>query len=257
MLWSAARPLETPVPTLLVAALLAASAQAFAEPIIPDAGLPTYHCQRARGPIVVDGLMDDKSWAFAPATPAFVFPWPDQPGAKQMTQARMLWDDNCLYVLYECKDRDITAALTEHDDPVYKDDCVEIFVSPAPDKSRFYFGFEMNCRGVLYDYFCAIGQAFISLYEAGGVQLKTHIYGTLNDASDADEGWTLEVAIPFANFADLMPGDRPKAGDVWRINLNRWDGVEGKRAFSEWSPSGQKFPDPHRPEGFGALVFEE
>jgi hypothetical protein len=250
---------------IAIACLLASITPAHAEPIVSDPTTPAYHCRRAQGPIVVDGNLDEQAWAYAPVTRPFVFPWPDQKGAKQMTQARLLWDDNCLYVAYECKDRDITAEYLEHDDPVYKDDCVEIFIAPDPQKSRFYFGFEMNCRGVLYDYFFAIPDAFIAFYETGGVQLKTRIYGTVEghgaDATsrvptDTDEGWTLELAIPFANFQTLMPGERPKPGDTWRINLNRWDGVGDVRALSEWSPSGQTFADPHRPEGFGALVFD-
>ena len=228
-----------------------------AEPIVPDPGTPAYECRRATGPIVVDGKLDEEAWQHAPPTPAFVFPWADLQagGPRQRTVARLLWDDDCLYVAFECEDSDITAVHTNRDDPTYKDDCVEIFIAPKPDRSRFYFGFEMNARGVLYDYFYAPPEAFITLYDTGGVQVRTQIDGTVNDSTDIDRGWTLEMAIPFANFKGMMPGERPKAGDVWRINLNRWDGTEPHRALSQWSPSGLERPNPHRPEGYGALVF--
>lgn len=50
--------------------------------------------------------------------------------------------------------------------------------------------------------------------------------GTLNEAGDRDQAWTLEVAVPFDSFA--RPADRvpPRAGDTWRIQLNRWDGAD-------------------------------
>lgn len=228
-----------------------------AEPLVPDPGTPTYECRRATGPIVVDGRLDDDAWRNAPATRPFVFPWAElqADGPHQKTVARLLWDDEYLYVAFECEDTDITAVHTHRDDPTYEDDCVEIFIAPAPERSRFYFGFEMNAKGVLYDYFYATPQALITQYDAVGVQLRTHIDGTLNDPTDTDRGWTLEMAIPFSNFKGLMRGDRPNVGDVWRINLNRIDGTEPHRVVSQWSPSGRERPSVHRPEGFGALVF--
>ncbi len=228
---------------------------AAAEPIVPDEGTPTYECHHLTGPIVIDGSLDDPAWHHVPSAGPFVFPWPEQKGRKQMTLAKLAWDDANLYAAYECRDTDITATYTERDDPVYQDDCVELFIAPAPGKSAFYYGFEMNCRGVLYDYFYAFPTVLIAPYDTGGVWLKTAIDGTLNASGDRDRGWTLEVRIPFANLSDLMGKSRPEPGDVWRINMNRWDGTGEARALSQWSPSGLGAPHPHRPEGFGALVF--
>jgi len=240
---------------MCVPALLILSSIAATEPIVPDADTPTYECHRATSPIVIDGDLEDPAWHHAATTKPFVFPWPDQQGRKQMTIARLLWDDDNLYVCYDCDDTDLTAEYTERDDPVYKDDCVEIFLAPAPDKSRFYCGFEMNCRGALYDYFYAFPDVLLTLWETGAVRLKTVMYGTLNQSEDKDDGWTLELCIPWSNFAEPAGKPRPEPGDVWRMNMNRWDGSGDARALSQWSPSGLQSPHPHRPEGFGALVF--
>jgi hypothetical protein len=72
---------------------------------------------------------------------------------------------------------------------------------------------------------------------------------------DKDEGWTLEVAIPWANFQELSDKLPPAAGSVWTANLNRWDGVDPHRRLSQWSDSGMKDPNPHNPSRFGQLVF--
>ena len=45
----------------------------------------------------------------------------------------MLWDDKNLYVSFRCQDAHVWGVHTKHDDPVYKDDCVEVFTSPNPD----------------------------------------------------------------------------------------------------------------------------
>ena len=86
-----------------LAALALAAIAAHAQP-----ALPTYEAHRAPSRITVDGKLDDKAWAAAaPAT--LLFPWDSQTGAKQKTTFRILWDDNYLYVAYDCEDRDIAA----------------------------------------------------------------------------------------------------------------------------------------------------
>jgi hypothetical protein len=86
-----------------------------------------------------------------------------------------------------------------------------------------------------------------------GVQLATFIRGTLNVRGDVDEGWSLEVAIPWANFEELSA--RPEPGAVWGMMLNRWDGVEPDRRLSMWSDPLAPRPTPHVPARFGQVVF--
>ena len=94
---------------------------------VPETVIP-----RAAGPIVVDGDPGDAAWRQAPPL-EFVFPWDDvSGGGAQSTVARMLYDDDALYLLYECVDPYLDAEVTEHDGPVYEEDAVEIFVTPNP-----------------------------------------------------------------------------------------------------------------------------
>ncbi|MGQ9731291.1 MAG: carbohydrate-binding family 9-like protein [Candidatus Zipacnadales bacterium] len=219
-----------------------------------DEGVPTYVCERTVGPIKIDGKLDDKTWQVASWTRRFVFPWPEQAGEKHRTRAKLLWNDEALYVAYECIDSDITAVYTRRDDPTYQDDCVEIFLNPAPGKTSFYYGFEMSARAVMYDYFYAWPTCLLTHFDCTGWKLATDIVGTLNDSSDVDSRWTLEVKIPFANFLALRESP-PQHGERWRMQLNRWDGTGDKRVLSEWTPSGLDQPHPHRPAGFGILSF--
>jgi hypothetical protein len=214
--------------------------------------LPRYEARRASGPIAIDGRLDEKSWEAAPAV-ELIFPWDSQTGAKQTTTVRLLWDDRFLYVAYDCEDRDIVALHTERDDPTYRDDAVEIFINPKPSQTGLYYGLEMNARAVLYDYVMYDAKYAIKRFNMQGVQLATFIRGTLNTRGDEDQGWSLEVAIPWANFEELAP--RPEPGAVWTMNLNRWDGVEPNRRMSNWSDPMQPRPNPHVPARFGQLVF--
>lgn len=227
------------------------AAQVAASRALPP--IPKYEVKRVQGKIVIDGRPDDTAWAHANVL-EFQFPWDSQTGAKQKTVARLLWDDENLYVAYDCTDADIVAHHSNRDDPTYKDDAVEIFINPDP-KQSFYYGLEMNAKATLYDYFYAFPQLLLGRMNFSGVQLATNLRGTLNQTSDKDQGWTLEVAIPWKNFAELTKKLPPEPGSSWTANLNRWDGTEPNRRLSQWSDSGLPDTNPHNPGRFGQLIF--
>jgi hypothetical protein len=219
----------------------------------PPQARPRYEVKRATSRIQVDGKLDEKAWQAAEPM-VLIFPWESQTGAKQKTTVRVLWDDQNLYIGYDCEDTDITAQFTARDDPTYRDDAVEAFINPRPSQTDFYFGLEMNARAVLYDYVSIkSAQYVLKRFNLEGVQLATFIDGTLNARGDRDKGWSLEVAIPWANFEELSR--RPEPGTVWTATFNRWDGVEPDRRLSMWVDPQDPRPSPHHPERFGDLVF--
>jgi hypothetical protein len=215
--------------------------------------VPSYEVRRATSKVVVDGRLDEAAWQGAvPMT--LLFPWDEQTGAKQKTTVRLLWDDDFLYVAYECEDTDIVAHHDQHDDPTYEDDAVELLINPDPTHTT-YIGLEMNARAVLYDYLFIFPQVLLKAFDLKGVQLASHLDGTLNVTSDTDKGWVLEVAIPLSNFSELSGGHQVAAGTVWTANVNRWDGTEPHRRLSMWSDSALVRPNPHNPKRFGRLIF--
>ena len=223
----------------------------------PAPPIPKYEVKRATSPIVIDGKLDDRAWAAANKA-ELTFPWESQTGVKQNTVARLLWDDENLYVSFECEDTDITAQFTQRDDPTFRDDAVEIFINPIPAQQTIaYIGLEMNARGTLYDYLSVAvtpsRRLFFKRFNLEGVKVATSINGTLNDRTDMDRGWSLEASIPWVNFQEFS--GRPTAGAVWSFNLNRWDGVEPNRRMSIWSDSLLEQPGPHAPERFGEMRF--
>ena len=72
------------------------------------------------------------------------------------------------------------------------------------------------------------------------------IDGTLNDPTDVDRGWTLEVAIPFKLFENVLPQGHPNPGDRWRLNLSRLE--DEMRSKSQWSQGDRNFPRFHLKE---------
>ena len=224
---------------------------------VPTA-VPETVIARATAPIVVDGRADETAWAAAERID-FAFPWNDlTQEAAQSTVARMLWDDEALYILYECVDPYLDAEVTEHDGPVWEEDAVEIFVTPNPDDVTAYFGYEMNTRGTFLDYMAFKGgeqrtESIHFEWQSEGVQLETTWDGTLNDHTDTDNGWVLEVAIPWDNFRHLGGRIPPQPGDLWRLNQNRTRGDKGQ--FSIWSDTGTPVANFHISSYFGKAWF--
>ena len=240
--------------TILVHAAVLASSLAV-QVTAAQSPVPRYEVKRTSAPPAIDGKLDEPAWAAAPAV-TLQFLWESQTGAKQMTRARLLWDAQALYVGFDADDVDITAQFQQRDDPTYRDDAVEIFINPNPQQEVVYYGFEMNARGVLYDYLNYNSRTLFKRFDATGMKIATSLRGSLNVRSDTDSGWSLEAAIPWPNFEELSRRP-PVAGAVWKVNFNRWDGVEPNRRMSIWSDPQNNQSWPHVPSRFGEVVFVE
>jgi len=237
--------------TIAIVALLASAPLVYQAP-----ATPRYEVKRASSSPVIDGKLDEAAWSQAATPITLQFLWDSQTGAKQKTAARLLWDAQALYLGFEVEDADVTARFLQRDDPTYRDDAVEIFINPDPKQEAVYYGFEMNARGVLYDYLNYNSRTLFKRFDATGMTIATVVRGTLNERGDTDQGWSLEAAIPWANFEELSRRP-PVAGAVWKANVNRWDGVEPARRMSIWSDPQNTTSWPHVPARFGEIVFVE
>jgi len=216
--------------------------------------LPRYDIYRAAGRIVIDGKLDEPAWQQAPAAGDFHFNWWRE-GEKEQTVAKILWDDENLYVAYYCHDKHIAAAVVERHGPVSLDDAVEIFLSPNPDKLRNYYGFEMNAIGTMLNFIRADWYKGPFNWDPDGVRFRTSFHGlrVKRDAPE-DKDWILELAIPLRNFEKDAAHMPPREGDTWRLNLNRAGGKTNAQ-YSTWSPVASDRPNFHVPEAFGLVRF--
>src|SRR4051812_5660884 len=80
----------------------------------------SYDIYRAPSPIVIDGKLDDAAWQHASSVGDFSFA-SFKEGEKEQTIAKLLWDDENLYVSWYSKDRHISASVTQRHGPVSKD----------------------------------------------------------------------------------------------------------------------------------------
>ena len=229
-----------------------------------------YFCHRAENSITIDGNLTKPAWDAASWTDDFVDIEGDKKPAPQFrTRAKMLWDDDYLYVAAELEEPNLWATITDPNTPTFDDNDFEIFVDPDGDCQN-YVEIEINALGTVWDLFLP------KPYRAGGVPLTgwnidgmksaVMLHGTLNDFRDTDTSWTIEFAIPWRAFRDESRHRQiPKVGDAWQINFSRvqWETEEidgriqkiaGKFEHNwVWSP--QHVVDMHRPLNWGLLVF--
>ena len=220
----------------------------------------SYVCYRVDGKLKIDGKLDEVSWQKAKSTAPFVdisgegFPTP-----KYETTAKMLWDDEYLYVGAILQEDDIKARLTQRDTIIYYDNDFEVFIDPDWDGHN-YFEIETNARGVIFDLMLdkpyRSGGNFMVQWDCPGLKLAIHREGTLNKSKDKDKYWSVEMAIP--HKALTMNFNNPlKAGNCWRINFSRvqWLKAGGPEENWVWTPTGKV--DMHMPDRWGYLFFAD
>ncbi len=224
-------------------------------PAAPAFEPPVYQILRVKSPPQIDGRLDEPAWFAAPAIDRFEFTW-HRAGAREQSVAKLLYDDEHLYVGHICQDAHITARHTQHDGPIPEDDCFEVIFAPNPAHPEVYFNIEWNVVGGYIDNHRPEGpnKPRAKVWDAEGVVIAGRHVGTLNDDTDRDESWTCEVAIPLRNFARYMPALPPVPGSHWNLNLNRHGGQTNPQ-YSQWSRADTATPSFHTPHRFGKAVF--
>lgn len=258
-----------------------------------DEDVPRYKAYQKSGKIIVDGKLTERVWQNAPRSSRFVDLVHGTPTHLD-TRAAVTWDDAYLYVGYWIEEPDVKATLTERDAPIYKDNDVELFIAGTDG----YYEFEINAFGTIYEVLFFWEEAFgrkgyadmpefdrsrpeakqfngvgyrshprgprigFWSWDYPGLNKAVHVNGTLNDGSDADRGWTVELALPWYGLEILAKGDGrslpPKDGDVWRMDFSRFNTYKAPPPSKDsggWAWSSHGVWDSHVPECFTYVEF--
>ena len=233
---------------LLLLALLTPAAQA----------APTYLLQRAEGPIAIDGRLDEPTWAKAkPLSPLRDLSGAHSPYAVDI---RMAYDDDCLYVAARLPAKTLRATLTQRDSVIYRDDDFEVFIDPFA-RGRDYLELEINQLGTVWDLFLTApyrDPECLALHDwdIKGLRTAVTLQGTLNQGEGDDEGWTVEIAWPWASITGHSnhprAGKPPAPGTEMRMNFSRVDHpAPGQETNTVWAPTRQATI--HAPEHWGRV----
>ncbi len=221
---------------------------------------PLYNVHRAKEAMTIDGKMDEACWKNAEVRSFDNFFRLRGNLEKQNTKFRILWDDQKIYVFYECEDSSLMARETRHDGATHIDDCAEFFCVPVADSTYMHFGFEVNISKTAFDFvvlwkYLNGRTIFINGYNPD-YEVGVTYEGTINDESDKDKGWKMEMAIPFTCFNQF--NSRVKTGAKWAFQAVRQDRNSESDRFRSTSilfPLYDLQQDVHQPCHFGLLEF--
>ncbi|MBA3706502.1 MAG: T9SS type A sorting domain-containing protein, partial [Bacteroidetes bacterium] len=161
-------------------------------------------------------------------------------GSVSLTNATLKtsWDAANLYVLVDVKDQHLWS---DSPSPAWDDDGAELFIDPQNKNCTD------PCSGV-YKLLFNIGNKTLlekgsatswSAWNPTGVNYKIKVNGTLNNDSDTDQGYVIEIAVPWNQI-----GGQPAINTAWGIHFKLHDDVNGGGAEVHEDLSGD---DPNKP----------
>lgn len=216
------------IPMLLLAlALFGAAYPARAQTASPPpAPPPVVEAVRASGPVVVDGRPDEAVWDQAAPASGFTQNEPRH-GAPAVfdTRVRLLFDETHLYVSAVLRDTlgraGVRVPALQRDFNYDASDVFSLILDPFGDE-RNAFVFQVNPYGAQRDLQVREGITFNIDWDAAWTAR----------AQITSEGWTAEMAIPWATLRYPTPEEGRAA--AWRVNFMR--GVRRLGETSGWVP---------------------
>lgn len=234
----------------------------------------TYVAHKATSTITIDGNDTEDDWQRSTWSDKFI----DIEGVKTpkfQTNVKMLWDDEFLYFFAKLDEPHIWADIEKRDEVIFYNNDFEIFIDPDGD-TMHYMEFEMNALNTVWDLMLTKayreGGRPLDNWDIKGIKTAVSIHGSLNDASDKDEYWTVEIAMPWEALNEAQASKGGTAGEFWRINFSRvnWDydlidgnyqrkkDKEGKHLPEyNWVWSPQYVINMHEPEHWGYVYFSD
>lgn len=265
-----------------------------------DADIALYTCYRTRERLAGTGRLDEAAWGRVNKSPRFVDMLTGE-SAILDTRAAALWDDENLYVGFWIQEPFVEANLTERDSLIFTENDVEVFIDGGDcyyefeinarntvyevffiwqdaykrggtfdvpefdllerkalsfagnyDRNGEFFWYGTHPRGARW--------AFLD-WDFPGMKSAVYVDGTLNDRSDIDRGWRVELVFPWKGMKWLANGRSlpPQDGDVWRMFFGRFEKFQVAGTTPQpqpawcWTKHGAL--DTHMPECFTRVRF--
>ncbi|MFO7946130.1 MAG: sugar-binding protein [Armatimonadota bacterium] len=187
-------------------------------------------------PPVIDGIADDACWLNRSPEDSFVRLKTQEPAASQ-TRFMTARDASHLYIFAACDEPnpgELRMNFTDHDDALWANDCVEVFLDPTNNRQE-YAHIIVNPAGAIHDSWVVQGGLSHDASWESGAWVSCQVN---------QWNWTAEIAIPLGALKLAAGGS-----DTWGFNVAREKKTE-PRELSAWAFTGRGFHDASR---FGEL----
>ncbi len=187
--------------------------------------------------ITIDGILDETIWSVAPKIGDLIQRQPDTGEApSERTEVILLRDADNLYIgvtAYDSEPDKVISTQMERDGNIWSDDYIQFMLDTFHDKRNAYY-FGTNPAGALVE--------GLLLPHAQIVNTNWDAIWDLR-AKRTDEGWTVEIALPFKSLSF------PDGQSVWGFNFlrhiyrkqeeDRWTGARLETNFYQMSEAGE------------------
>lgn len=194
---------------------------------------PTVPCFRTLQRPTLDGKLEDPCWADVP--PTLLSHAVGHLDGEDSTQFRWAFDEEFIYIAVECRHavgRQVAKVeRRRRDETLDPFDRISILIDIDRDYQT-YFHLQVDQRGCVRD-------------DCWGDATWNPKWYVAHDSRD--DGWTIEVAVPWSELTSETPG----VGTVWACHVTR---IIPGRGLQAWSWPSDVTP---RPEGMGLLIFSE
>jgi len=178
----------------------------------------------------IDGTVGRQEWGQAAVLSEFVT-LGGQSRVQLPTTVYLGYTEQALYVgatLFDPNPQQLRREVTQRDGEVWRDDCLELFVDTSGERQD-YAHLAVNSVGTKYDSYDRVVTEDFQWEAAATIQ---------------DNGWSVEIRLPFANQV------APRPGDKWILEVGR--NAARADVLSSWGYHNKSF---HEPQNFGTLIF--
>ena len=261
-----------------------------------------YYAYKTKETLVIDGNLNKELWKKAPKSTRFVDMATASPGFYD-TRMACTWNDSYFYVGFWIEEPYLEAHHTERDAIIFQENDIELFIDGGDcyyelelnalgtvyevmfiwkdayhrsgrfdvpefnllDKKVYSFAGDFDRQPESFwkgTHPRGARWAFLD-WDFPGLEIGIQLQGSLNDHSDIDKGWTVEIALPWSGMTWLNNGRSlpPKDGDSWGMFFGRFQKLMNAGQEISPHPAWVLKPhgkyDTHQPEKFPRVCFLE
>jgi hypothetical protein len=172
---------------------------------------------------------------------------------KPEVSASVEYSNHEIFIKYYVSEKYFKAEMTETNQRVFEDSCVEFFVSPEGD--GIYYNLEFNAIGT-----CLMGSGtsrenstLVRPEIVSKIRRLTSMGNSPVNEKTGGISWTITLAIPFEVL--FHHSIRDLKGKTFRANFYKCGDKLTQPHYLTWNPVDTEKPDFHQPSYFGLLRF--
>jgi len=211
-----------------------------------------YNIDRLKKAMKIDGKWDKPEWKNI--KPVDITNYMGEiPKFRPTVQAKMMYDDENIYVIFRVQDRYVHIVTKDIGGQVWTDSACEFFFSPDTSLPLNYFNLEVNGGGTpLLGY---RGKK-PTVEDIKMIEIAHSLPQIVDPEITEPVVWTLEYRIPLAMIEKYSNVTRPKKGVVWKANFYKIAEKTSNPHYITWSVVTNDKPNFHLPQFFGTLNFQ-